>query len=172
MIISLIQISLLCFICYQDFRYRSVSALHFCFLIIISLIQGVINNHPGAFFLFLGINVTFLFFLISAVTIYFSLKNRKIINILDTYLGWGDVIFFISLCFMFSPVNFIIFFTTSLMISLVISGIIKLFRSKYQHIPLAGIMASLLIPVLTVSIIYKQACFSDVKIMSLITQIL
>jgi hypothetical protein len=72
---------------------------------------------------------------------------------------------------MFSPVNFILFFIGSLLLSLIFSGFIKLlFVNKYSHIPLAGIMAFLLIPLFIFSIFYTKVCYSDEHVISLITK--
>ena len=51
-------------------------------------------------------------------------------NIIDSWLGLGDVLFFVCLCGLFSPVNFIAFFISSIFGVLVFFLLIKAFIKK------------------------------------------
>jgi cellulose synthase/poly-beta-1,6-N-acetylglucosamine synthase-like glycosyltransferase len=80
-----------------------------------------------------------------------SLKERKVINILKTYLGLGDVLFFLVLTLAFSPINFVVFYLGSMLLTTIIyAGIILFNKNKKTLIPLAGAMSLLLIVTLLV----------------------
>jgi len=75
-----------------------------------------------------------------------SLKEKKITNIIDSHLGLGDVLFFIVLTVAFSPVNFIVFYLGSVLLtSLIYGGIVLITKNQGTLIPLAGAMSLLLI---------------------------
>lgn len=73
------------------------------------------------------------------LTLYFSLKNRKIKLLYTTYLGVGDILFLISLSLLFSPLNFILFSTAGLCFTIIAHFIHKSISSnRIETIPLAG----------------------------------
>ena len=74
------------------------------------------------------------------ITVYFSVKERTFVNIINTKIGIGDVLFFIACAFIFSLPNFILFFTFSLLASALIVALFQKSIGK-QNIPLAGIMS-------------------------------
>jgi len=127
-------------IIYEDFRYR---AIHWIW---VALLTGLIVwayplHWPHIFTNFFFILVQ-LFFL----SLYFSIKHRQLINITQSYLGIGDIVFFIPLCFLFSPIHLILFFIGSLLLSLLGSSLYPFFGGKkLATIPLAGCMALVLI---------------------------
>ena len=128
----------LVFITYQDFKLREISwwtlplVLLFSFLstelAFSDLVEPTLLNLA-----FVGINLI-------AITGYFSLKNKKLVNIINTQLGIGDVLFFAMTCFIFGVPSFVLFFVSSLILSVLY---VLLFQRKdtTSTIPLAGIMA-------------------------------
>jgi len=98
---------------YEDFKYRAIHWIWIASLLLLVLWIYPINwTYSGLNLLFLGLQLALL-------SIYFSIKNRKWINLFKEYLGIGDVVFFIPLCFIFSPVNQILFFIITLIFSLI-----------------------------------------------------
>ncbi len=88
---------------------------------------------------FFIMNIGFISIQLLLVTCWFSLKEKKLTNITNQYLGLGDILFFIPLCLLFSPINFIAFYLTSLILVLVSFIILKsLLFNNIQTIPLAG----------------------------------
>lgn len=139
----------LLFIIYEDFKYR---AIHWIWLALFTILILVLL--PFNF-----LNVTFNLFLIGVqllgVTIYFSLKSRKWINITKDFLGIGDILFFLPLCLLFTPENFIWFFISSLIFTLI--GYLtqqNISPQKNKTIPLAAWMSIALIIVFTLSIYF------------------
>jgi len=70
--------------------------------------------------------------------LYLSLKQGQLINPLKNHIGLGDVLFFIAITPLFSLKNYMLFFITGMLLSLILSG---LFTKKNRMIPLAGILA-------------------------------
>ena len=94
------------------------------------------------------------------LTIYMSIKNKKIKNIINTYLGIGDVLFFITLTVAFSPVNFIAFYILSLIVTLLFYVFYNaILRNTSSQIPLAGMQSICLIIVLLYSQFLKDFNF-------------
>ncbi len=133
-------------IVYEDFRYR---AIHWVWLLMLLLLIGWYTPFNGAYLL---INIGLLSIQWLGLTIYFSLKEGRMTNIINNYLGIGDLLFFIPLCLLFSPINLLVFFVASLSSGLGFVGFANLInRPINQNVPLAGIMAGILILVLFVA---------------------
>lgn len=130
-------------IVFQDFKQRQVS----WFLIPLAFLgfaykAFMYRESMLSGFLF---NTAFIVLQLICLTLYFSIKNKKFLNIIDTYLGLGDVLFFIVVCVVFSPVNFIAFYLCSMVITLFAMLAYNFFSSrKTNSIPLAGAMAGAL----------------------------
>jgi len=87
-------------------------------------------------------NSLFIAFQLGILTLYFSIKKKKIINITDGLLGWGDILFWVCISCFFSPVIFLLYYIGSLIFVLLIWGAVSLFSNKTnRHIPLAGLQA-------------------------------
>ena len=129
-------------IIYEDFRYR---AIHWIWVALLTCF--IISFYPLQWS-FIGTNLFFIAVQIIFLSLYFSLKHGEWINITQSYLGIGDIVFFIPLCFLFSPVHLILFFIGSLLLSLLGSSLYPIFSGKkLATIPLAGCMALVLITV-------------------------
>lgn len=132
-------ILLLCslfFIIYEDFKYR---AIHWWWLVIIAF-SGYWIGHISVNYI--ALNILFIAIQLLSVSLYFSLKHRKFLNITNDYLGLGDILFFISLTFYFTPLEFIHFHIYSLIFTLIASVLIKVcVKLQINTIPLAGWMA-------------------------------
>ncbi|WP_158800279.1 hypothetical protein [Pedobacter sp. L105] len=141
-------------ICYQDMRYRAVYWICFPFLGILLLLfkqqhtsmYDVLTESVYAF-LFIGIQFVLL-------SLYFSLKNKRFINITHQYLGWGDILFLLAITFYLSPVNYVLFYVGSLIVVLLYTFTQQILLKKVNpQIPLAGLQALLLCFVLVFSLI-------------------
>jgi len=96
------------------------------------------------------INIGFLASQILLVSAYFSIKNKRLINITDQLLGLGDILFLLSISIYLSVLNFLVFYILSLVIVLFSWLTWQLFSQKKGHeIPLAGLQALILIVVLS-----------------------
>ena len=97
-------------------------------------------------------NAAFIMVQLICLTIYFSIKNKKFQNIIDSYLGLGDVLFFVVVGTVFSPLNFIAFYLCSMIVTLLAIIAYNSFSSKQtKDIPLAGAMAAALMILLFIT---------------------
>lgn len=132
---------LLAILSWQDFRSRLIS----WWLIPLLLTAFVFTGKEqlswmeiGKLFLF---NLIFLGIQFLLVWTVMSFRKRKFIQ-MNEQIGIGDVLFLICLAAAFSTINFFIFYTIVLLIVLLISIPVKLFRSSEKMlIPLAGAIA-------------------------------
>jgi hypothetical protein len=162
-------IVLLAIVLFQDFRTRQIS----WYLIPLLLSLFIFK----AFFLLSLSEITrnslfnFIFILLQllALTAYISFKKKKLTNIINTYIGIGDVLFFIVICLSFSPANFILFYVLSnviILISFLAYNIIT--KKSSKEIPLAGGMAGVIILLIIFSHFIPQIAFyNDNNIISL-----
>lgn len=131
----------------QDFRQRKISWILIPLLILFMVMSAAITNSLTQVFRFALFNSCFMIFQLVLLTLYFSIKKKKITNIINSNIGIGDILFFLVLCLAFSPLNFTIYYLSSLIITLIgftiykkkIIGIMK------AEIPLAGAFAISLI---------------------------
>jgi hypothetical protein len=170
MFITLIQAIFLIIIACQDFKSRSVSLLFLVLFGISSLVHGVLINGFSVFPGFVGINLLILVFILTFVSLYFILKYRRLVFIFDTHIGWGDIVFFVTLSLLFSPVNFLSFFVFSLILSLLVAIVMRLSKNS-KNIPLAGLLATLLVPVLLFCHFANINCYSDNRVLLFFTQL-
>src|SRR5256885_516691 len=88
-------IALLVAVAYQDFRHRKIS-LYLFLILLVSIastffFDSIFGGHNS--FLNIAINLVFILLLLIGGGIYFFLRRGGSINILDNYIGKGDVVF-------------------------------------------------------------------------------
>jgi hypothetical protein len=144
LVVDILILFSLILIVFQDFKQRQIS----WFLIPLSFAgfaykASLYKDSSIADFL---LNTGFILLQLICITIYFSIKNKKFLNIIDTHLGLGDILFFVVICTVFSPLNFIAFYMISMISTLLAIIAYNLFSSRQtKDIPLAGAMAGALI---------------------------
>ena len=128
------------FIFLQDLKSRTV--YWFLFLLLSVLLMVLRFQHSFSWPDWrksILINVVFITVQLIFLTLYFSLKNKKWIDITSELLGLGDILFLLSITFYLSALNFLFFYIVSLMgvliLWLVWQGVSK---KKHKYIPLAG----------------------------------
>lgn len=149
MIAQLALLPPLLFIIYEDFRGRAIHWYWIALLLLISLLGFPWRVE------WIGVNVLLVGFQMSVLSLYFSWKAGKWVNIINRYLGLGDLLFFLPLCVLFAPANFIFFFIFSLVLSLCSHLVLQYFLPQTKPtIPLAAYMAIALIAVLLGSYLF------------------
>ncbi len=141
MIFIVLQLLLL-FIAYQDFKKKSVMAILLFGVIVVSFFYSLLTQK--AFFLLINsiINLSITAFFILSLTVYFSLKERKRVNIFAKHFGIGDLFFLICLSVVFSSTNFLLFIVLSSLVILLLSLFLNQFKIVLNNkIPLAGFQA-------------------------------
>lgn len=127
-------LALLLLIFAQDLRSRSV--YWFLFPVLTALFMLLTFSHAYAWPTVL-INIGFLLLQFLLVSVYFSVKRGRRVNITAGLLGWGDLLFLLSIAFYLSVLNFLFFYIASLLFVLLFAA------KRYKHIPLAGLQALL-----------------------------
>ena len=145
-LLILVLIIVLLFIAKEDFQKRTI---HIGWLVGLGIFGSIYGWYFGVVplnFLSICINIGFIVIQLLLLSLYFSIKNRQWVNIADTLLGWGDIILFFLICLMLPPLQFIWFYTLSLLAVLVGFLIYKGIRQPVEEtIPLAGGMSLCLI---------------------------
>lgn len=130
----------------QDFKHRLISWPLIPLLLLCFLAQGLIKNQPAELLQYTLFNTAFVLLQLIALTLYISIKNKKMVNIINSYMGLGDVLFFAVITTAFSPVNFIFFYLSGLVFTLVSYRIyIGVNKAGSKEIPLAGTMSVVMI---------------------------
>lgn len=144
-----ILLGLLALVVFQDFKSRNISWFLIPLLLVVFITRAILKIDIQEFITYSGINLAIIVLNLLGVTFLVWLKEKKLKNIVDTYLGFGDILFFLVLTTVFSPLNFIVFYLGSIILITLIYGSIILFnKQKNTLIPLAGAMSVLLILVL------------------------
>lgn len=146
LLIDIVLVVLLAIVVVQDLKQREISWLLIPILFGCFWAKGFLLISSGELIRNSLLNICFIVLQLLVLTVYISLKNKKIINVINSYLGLGDVLFFVVICVAFSSVNFILFYVISLFFTLGGFIIYNLFVTKTtKEIPLAGAMAMVMI---------------------------
>lgn len=126
----------------EDFRTRTLPIWLLIIMVVGVIALALSEVGYKRFLINLGFNIGFLSIQLLALTLYYSVKRKQIVNIVNEYIGLGDIIFYVSCCCLFSPANFIFFQILSLSIILLVYGVMLLFKKTISStIPLAGGLA-------------------------------
>ena len=141
--VKIIVLAILILIFVQDVRNRSVYWFLFPVLVVLFVIVHSLQHHLFAEnWQAVLVNIGFLVVQYLIVSVYFSIKSKQWVNITDNLLGWGDILFLLCITVYLSALNFLLFYVTSLIISLLIWLIWQLIsKKKNKQIPLAGLQA-------------------------------
>ena len=124
-------------IAYQDFKSRLIGL----WLVVIFALLNISGYlFSGSYYQLLentAFLTCYLLFSYFVLQLYYFLKTRKFQRIIDTQIGWGDILllFFTGICL--EPVVMVYFFTASFVISIFLS---PFFSKNNKQIPLAGIL--------------------------------
>ena len=160
--IDLCLLILLSITAFQDFKHRTIS-WYLIPLLIITFIYRVYNtNETSTFWVHSAFNFVFVLAQLILLTIYMSIKKMKLVNIINTYLGLGDVLFFLVICLALSPLNFVLFYLAGMLFTaighLIYTGIVK---KPNREIPLAGSMALLFIFLIFINLLIPLPFYTD-----------
>ncbi len=142
--VLLITLSLvmLAIIIYQDFKFNAVSWYIFPMLMIASFFYGRSMAVTPLYYYYILINFGIILIQILILTLYYLVRDKKVQLIAGTKIGLGDILFFVVLGLIFSPIWFILFLTTGMIITVLVH-LIRTGKEKkaYRKIPLAGYLA-------------------------------
>ncbi len=150
-------------ISFQDFKQREISWLLIPFTFLALFLDATYFITSDLIIKNTLLNLAFVTVQLLLLTLYMSIKNKKITNILHQHLGLGDLLFFVVLCVAFSPINFIVFYLFSMMTTLVgyIAYAVIFPKKNLKEIPLAGAMASILVVTILINTLTRHMNFYD-----------
>jgi hypothetical protein len=147
--ITMLFCLVLILIAYNDFRYRALPVYLLAIAVVLAVLFSINKNVFSSALKYSVTNILLLALQLGLTSLYFSARNRKFTNIFKSYLGIGDLIFFLVLIFCFSPLNFILF--------IIISGFLTILfytgRKSKVLIPLAGSQSIILCTILLSTLI-------------------
>ncbi len=147
----------------QDYRSRSVYWFFFPLLGLSGIAQSILEiKSTSQSFLYAFFNLFFLLLQFCVLKFYFFLRQRKKMKLIDKKIGSGDVLFLIAICFFFSPVNFIAFYITSLLFTVIVYGVnSRIRKSSMGTVPLAGLQAVFFIVCMCASLLLNYSLLND-----------
>lgn len=149
-IIFILELVILFFIFLQDYKTRSVSLWVFISLAILGTANLFFADDIFIKLKLIGLFEAFLLVKLIILTIYFSIKHNRIINISKDYLGLGDVLFWLLIPIIFPYFEVFVFYLVSLVIALLIHLLRMSIFKKQESVPLAGYQAFCLIVFLVI----------------------
>ncbi len=139
---NLLLTIILIFVFFQDFRKRTI---HVVLPVVLFILALVINYYSANLKLVTIVyNLVFVLVNITGLFLYFSLKEKKFVNPIDSHIGLGDLVFFIAITPLFNLKPFILFFILGLLFSLILHVGFTFFK-HVKTIPLAGYLSLFLI---------------------------
>lgn len=121
----------------QDVKYRGIHFMLFPSILIITLF---LNYRMDWGWTDVVLSASFVSVIILVLFIYVSLKQKQLVNIFKSYLGLGDVLFFVVATPLFSFRNYMIYFISGMIFSIVFHLLFNRFQN-HKTIPLAGYMS-------------------------------
>lgn len=171
-IVEILLFIVLGIIVFQDMKFRAISWVLIPALCVLLFVKSSLAFETENLLSNVIINCSFVIVQLVLLTIYISFKNSKMTNIINTYLGIGDILFFIAISIAFSPLNYILFYVLSLTFTMFFFVAYKTVKKNAsQEIPLAGSMAAMLILLNALSMIQPQFNYSgDILLSTFINQ--
>lgn len=130
---------LLAVLVYEDFKERAISWWPLLGILGLGVYQLTQSIFWEAWFL--AFNLIFIVLQLLLVSLYFSFKAKRWVNICKAHLGIGDILFFFALCPAFAPTHFCTCFIGSLLFTLVGSILYQQCFRPLKTVPLAGGMS-------------------------------
>jgi hypothetical protein len=145
LILKVIALLILMIIFAQDVKSKSVYWILFPALSATFIGMHTLQNGWGTDWIKPAlINIAFIALQLLVISIYFSVKSRNWVFITSGMIGWGDILFLLSIAFYLSTLSFLFFYITSLLAILIIYLAWTLFSKQTgKQIPLAGLQALL-----------------------------
>lgn len=144
-------------IAWQDFKFRAVYWWLFPALMLGLGLLKYQESSGNALWLDLAYNVGFLGLQLLFLSLYFSLKEKRWVNIFKAYFGLGDLLFLIIISSYLSFLNYLAFYIWSLCLIVIITLTGKwLNKDQNPKIPLAGEQAILFLMLMLIDFWSKK----------------
>jgi hypothetical protein len=167
LVLKILFIVLLLVIFYQDLKFQAVSWILFPIGILIGFLVLKAEYSIKLFSINLFINIGFISFQMLIILLYFRLKYKGFSGVFQKAFGIGDLLFFIMITPLFSPLNYIAFFIASMFFSLLIFILLtKMKLYKNSKIPLAGFQSIFLVIIICLGYFLNWNFYSDLYILT------
>lgn len=162
-LLYLFLLSILTIISYQDFRERSISLLLFPLLAGSLIIYSWRFTDFSCHISYILWNLIFISSELLVLYTYFRIRSNGNCSLFKSWIGGGDVLFFISISILFSPVNFLCFIIIGMFFGLIGFFILRYMKRDIQTIPLAGVLSiELIIILIFIRFRYIENPFVDI----------
>lgn len=138
---------------YQDFKDRLISA--YLLWAAAGLAIGLGLQYCGLQELMINFGSNVAFIALQGLVLYLYFRFVRGISDIQSVLGLGDILFIVLSAVFFSPVNFVLFYVVSLVITIV-GALLMALPQRQKTIPLAGFMAAQLVVVMVLQ--YSHVC--------------
>lgn len=160
----------LIFLMFQDIKNRKISWPLLLVMPVAFFLTGQIESFNAEYFGNVLFNVAFVILQLAIAAGYFFLKEKKVKNLINNKLGIGDILFLLSITFIFSKVNFIVFYVSGLLFSMIIYlFLLGLKAVKQKTIPLAGLLSAYLLIVFVCSLFLKFSFLNDSLLINILS---
>ena len=136
-------VAVLSWMTWEDTRYRAISIWTFPVLFV-GILLGQAHFISWAETLWMvKVNLVLLSVQLGGIWLYLILKHRALVNPMQGFIGWGDVLFWVAVLPAFSPLAFLLFYIVSLSVALLLHVTFRRSRlyGDATKIPLAGLQA-------------------------------
>jgi len=144
-IIHITIICLLGIIAYQDFKHRAVLWILFPTLGGLFIYKNVMSKDFDFSWIDILLNIGFVCFQFLAITLWFSLKHKRFTNVINKFIGLGDILMMLVLSIALPFISFVLFLMVSFIIVFIGSFIQRIISGKDITLPLAGYQSVLMI---------------------------
>lgn len=168
--ISIISVTLLTVIVFQDFKYRQIFWITLPVLFVVFTVQSYFQNGLKYTALYFSVNACLVAFIfVSGILLVAVSKKQSLNETFKTFIGVGDVLFFLVLCTAFSPFMYLAYCGISALLAIIgylaYNGFVK---HKLTSSPFAGIMALSLIFLLVIKQFNDGLDFYDDELIAII----
>lgn len=129
----------------EDVRYRAVSLWTYPVLFIGLLLSSVYTSTLEQTLWNIQGNLLIIVIQLTSLWLYLVIKHRAIVNPMQGFLGWGDVLFWLAIVPAFSPLLFLLFYIGSALAALLMHLLFRQYPwyGNTAKVPLAGMQALL-----------------------------
>lgn len=147
----------------QDYKDRAVHLFYFITTFALAVVIAVYQKQVLNQIIY---SVVFLFLNFLCLKLYFKLKKVALPKDLSFGgLAIGDVVFLIVIIPLFDFYNYLIFFVSGMLFSLILHFSVKLFKKEEnQTVPLAGYLALYLLIIIVITSFFKTEIYLNTSL--------
>ncbi|QKX04201.1 hypothetical protein HN014_04515 [Aquimarina sp. TRL1] len=145
---------LLALIFWQDYRHRAIHIALPIGIFVLGAYQFYLRGYEVKM---AGYSLLFLLLTLGGGYLYIRIRNTAATDLLEM-IGLGDILFLAAVIPFFSPSNFILFFISGLLFSIVVFTAIPTLR-KTALVPLAGLLALYMLGIRVFQICWESDVF-------------